>query len=118
MASDWMGGGKFVPGNSPISLSLHCTSDEEIKTLFDGLSAGGKVTQPLADQFWGDTFGTLVDKFGIAWMLNARQGSALTGLCHQLRICPSSCLFGLSARADWHSFRALSRSPFCIRAIA
>jgi PhnB protein len=69
MASDWMGQGKFVNGNS-ISLSIHCTSDAEIKALFAGLSAGGKVTMPLADQFWGATFGTLVDKFGIAWMLN------------------------------------------------
>jgi PhnB protein len=69
MASDWMGGGAFVPGNS-ISLSIPCTSEEEIKTLFGRLSAGGKITQPLADQFWGATFGSLVDKFGIAWMLN------------------------------------------------
>jgi PhnB protein len=69
MASDWMGRGGFVQGNA-ISLSLHCTSDEEIETLFAGLSSGGAVGQPLADQFWGAKFGTLVDKFGIAWMLN------------------------------------------------
>jgi PhnB protein len=69
MASDWMGRDGFVQGNS-ISLSLHCTSEEEIKTLFGGLSADGKVSRPLADQFWGATFGSLVDKFGIAWMLN------------------------------------------------
>jgi PhnB protein len=69
MASDWMSGGGFVQGNS-ISLSIHCTSDEEIKALFAGLSSGGKVTQALADQFWGATYGSLVDKFGIAWMLN------------------------------------------------
>ena len=49
MASDWMGGGEFVQGNS-ISLSIGCTSDEEIKTLFSALSAGGKVVQPLADR--------------------------------------------------------------------
>jgi PhnB protein len=69
MASDWMAGGEFVQGNS-ISLSLNCTSEEEIKTLFVGLSAGGKVNQPLADMFWGATFGSLVDRFGVAWMLN------------------------------------------------
>jgi len=69
MASDWMGRAGFVQGNS-ISLSLHCTSDGEIKTIFGSLSSGGRVTQPLADQFWGATFGTLVDRFGIAWMLN------------------------------------------------
>ena len=75
MASDWMGGGTFVQGNS-ISLSLQCTSDEEIKTLFSGLAAGGKVTQPLADQFWGATYGSLVDKFGVAWMLNYDKSQA------------------------------------------
>jgi PhnB protein len=75
MASDWMGGGTFVQGNS-ISLSLQCTSDEEIKTLFGGLAAGGNVTQPLADQFWGATYGSLVDKFGVAWMLNYDKSQA------------------------------------------
>src|ERR1019366_9808392 len=69
MASDWMSRSGLSRGNN-ISLSLHCTSDEEIRTLFAKLSAGGKVVSPLADQFWGATFGTLVDQFGIDWMLN------------------------------------------------
>jgi len=69
MASDWMSTTAFSRSNS-ISLSIHCTSDEEIRTLFAKLAEGGKVVHPLADQFWGATFGTLVDKFGIDWMLN------------------------------------------------
>ena len=69
MASDWMDGQGFVRGNS-ISLSMHCGSEEEIKHLFSNLSAGGKIKAPLADQFWGATFGMLTDKFGIDWMLN------------------------------------------------
>jgi PhnB protein len=69
MASDWMGGGQRVNGNS-ITLSIPCTSADQINTLFANLSSGGKVTIPLADQFWGATFGALTDQFGINWMLN------------------------------------------------
>lgn len=31
------------------------------------ISAGGKETMPVADQFWGDRYGTFVDPFGFAW---------------------------------------------------
>jgi PhnB protein len=68
MASDMMDPG-FVRGNS-ISLALICTSSEEIKTFFSKLSAGGQVTHPLKEEFWGSTFGQLTDKFGVEWMLN------------------------------------------------
>ena len=68
MASD--GTGQEVTQGTNISLSINCTSDEEIKSLFEKLSAGGKVTMPLADQFWGATFGMLTDKYGFHWMLN------------------------------------------------
>ena len=37
---------------------------------FDALAAGGKVTMPLADMFWGARFGMLVDAYGIQWMFN------------------------------------------------
>ena len=33
------------------------------------VAAGARVTMPLADMFWGDRFGTLVDPFGHAWGL-------------------------------------------------
>jgi PhnB protein len=32
-------------------------------------SAGAKVDQPLADQFWGDRYGKLTDPFGHTWSL-------------------------------------------------
>ena len=50
-------------------------SKEEADRLFNGLSAGGKVTMPMADTFWGDYFGMFTDKFGINWMVsyNAKQ---------------------------------------------
>ncbi|MCB0727869.1 MAG: VOC family protein [Ignavibacteriae bacterium] len=70
MASDGGGmKGQLVKGNT-INLSLNCSSDEEIEEYFNKLSEGGKITMPLAEQFWGAKFGMLTDKFGIDWMLN------------------------------------------------
>jgi PhnB protein len=61
--------GKVEPGNN-IQLSLAPSSREEADKLFNGLSAGGKVTMPMADAFWGAYFGMCEDKFGIRWMIN------------------------------------------------
>ena len=43
---------------------------KELRGYFTKLSAGGSVTQPLATATWGDTFGMLVDKFGVSWLVN------------------------------------------------
>lgn len=59
----------FVEGNN-ISLSINTDSREEADRLFNGLSAGGKITMPLAETFWGAYFGMWSDKFGIHWMVN------------------------------------------------
>ena len=56
-------------GNN-ISLSINTDSREEADRVFNGLSAGGKVSMPLADTFWGAYFGMWTDKFGINWMVN------------------------------------------------
>jgi PhnB protein len=37
---------------------------------FEMLSAGGKVTMPLQDTFWGARFGIVVDPYGVSWMFN------------------------------------------------
>jgi PhnB protein len=68
MASD--GREKHATGEPAISLSVEFTDRAEQEVAFEKLSAGGKVTMPLADQFWGARFGMLVDKFGIHWMMN------------------------------------------------
>jgi len=68
MGSDMLGA-ELQQGNS-ISLSITCSSDEEINTFFANLSAGGKVRDPLAMMFWGAKFGALTDKFGLNWILN------------------------------------------------
>jgi PhnB protein len=62
-------GHKVTPGTN-FHLSLEMESKEETEKIFNGLSAGGNVTMPLADTFWGAYFGMLTDKFGIQWMVN------------------------------------------------
>lgn len=69
MASDTMPGQPVVKGNN-VSLSLNCTSKEQMDKLFKSLSAGGQVTMPCEDTFWGAYFGMFTDKFGMHWMLN------------------------------------------------
>jgi PhnB protein len=69
MASDTMPGAPFVQGNN-VHLNIDCESVDEIERLFAALGKGGKVTMPLADQFWGARFGMLTDKFGLNWMFN------------------------------------------------
>jgi PhnB protein len=61
--------GKVNPGQH-MSLSIGADSKEEADKIFNGLAAGGKITMPIADTFWGAYFGMLVDKFGFDWMVN------------------------------------------------
>lgn len=42
------------------------------RALFEMLSAGGRVTVPFKQQFWGDHYGNFTDKFGVQWALNCR----------------------------------------------
>ena len=68
MASD-MSREKLVEGNT-VQLCINCSSMEEINSFFSKLSVGGKITDPLAEMFWGATYGALTDKFGKHWLLN------------------------------------------------
>ncbi len=62
-------GFKLTSGNN-FQLSVEVESKSEAEKYFKGLSAGGKVTMPLADTFWGAYFGMTTDKFGINWMVS------------------------------------------------
>jgi PhnB protein len=71
MGSDTGGewGAGYLQGNN-FTISITAASREEADKLFNGLSAGGKVTMPLAKTFWSECFGTFTDKFGINWMVS------------------------------------------------
>lgn len=62
-------GFQLVEGNN-VHIMVMPDTREEADRLFAELSAGGKIEMAMEDQFWGDYFGSLVDKFGIGWMVN------------------------------------------------
>ncbi len=59
---------KLTPGNN-FSISIAAESKEDADRFFEALSAGGNVTMPMSQTFWGDYFGSCEDKFGINWMI-------------------------------------------------
>ncbi len=62
-------GQELEQGNN-IYISAHPESKEEADRIFNALSEGGEVEMPIADQMWGDYYGSLKDKFGVLWMVN------------------------------------------------
>lgn len=61
----------YHPGNN---VAIFLDGDGgELRGYFEKLSAGGTVTMPLEQQSWGDQAGSLVDRFGISWMVNIAQ---------------------------------------------
>ncbi len=71
MISDVFKGQQVSTGGN-IQLSLEVDNVNKIEELFNKMAEGGKITMPLADQFWGAKFGMLTDKFGISWMFNCQ----------------------------------------------
>jgi PhnB protein len=73
LASDMVPDG-LTKGNAMV-LALQCASEQELRTHFSKLSAGGKVVYPVDKAVWGGLYGQLVDKFGNEWMLNFTSAS-------------------------------------------
>lgn len=77
MASDQIAGmgTPHVPGTN-MSVSIQPASREEADRVFSALSEGGDITMPLADQFWGDYYGSLTDRYDVQWMVNYHPSTA------------------------------------------
>ncbi len=58
-----------IQGNL-FNISITADSKEEADSLFKALSAGGNISMPIADTFWGAYFGMCADQFGVQWMVN------------------------------------------------
>ena len=69
MASDTPRRMAYTPGND-VSLSFNGNDAETLHRYWDGLSDGATITQPLVAAQWGDDFGMLTDKFGVAWLFS------------------------------------------------
>jgi uncharacterized glyoxalase superfamily protein PhnB len=54
-------------GGTPVTIHMFV---EDVDTSFNkALAAGAQVRMPLADMFWGDRYGVLVDPFGHLWSM-------------------------------------------------
>lgn len=62
-------GFKLVQGNN-VYINLSPDTRAETDRLFNALAEGGRVEMALAEQFWGDYYGSLCDRFGVQWMFN------------------------------------------------
>jgi PhnB protein len=69
MAADIMRHMDYRQGNT-MAMTLSGDNKEELSAYFDKLAAGGTIQQPLLEAPWGDTFGSLIDKYGVEWMVN------------------------------------------------
>lgn len=58
-------GSRAPAGPSPVTLHL-CVEDCDA-TIATAAAAGGTVTMPAADMFWGDRYGQVRDPFGHMW---------------------------------------------------
>jgi PhnB protein len=52
------------------SVSLGMKDPAEAERIFQTLAENGKVQMPLQKTFWAQSFGMLVDQFGVPWMVN------------------------------------------------
>jgi len=62
-------GFKVNMGNNSY-IMVHTDTKEEADRIFNALSAGGKVEMAMADQPWGDYYGSFWDKYGVGWMVD------------------------------------------------
>jgi len=66
-ASDWLMPNRTPVRGNTVCLYLSGGTKQELKIVFDKLSEGADVTDPLKEQFHG-LYGALNDKFGVRWM--------------------------------------------------
>jgi PhnB protein len=52
------------------SISLSGDDADTLRGWFEALAQGGEVTMPLEQAPWGDSFGTVTDKYGVGWLVN------------------------------------------------
>ena len=73
-ASDWLALNETPVRGSTVCLFLSGGPYEDLKTLFDKLSQGAEITNPLKEVFFG-VYGALNDRFGVRWMFQTHKGN-------------------------------------------
>ncbi len=74
MATDMVGEQGLQTGNA-VSLAIHCSTEDEIRTYYDKLAACGRKDHALEFTFSGALFGDVTDKYGNHWLLHKDQNS-------------------------------------------
>ncbi|MET1043311.1 MAG: VOC family protein [Microbacteriaceae bacterium] len=69
MGADTPNGMDYTTGTN-YAVSLSGDDESELRGYWDKLSDGGTVSMPLEKAPWGDSFGQLVDKYGVSWLVN------------------------------------------------
>lgn len=71
-ASDWLRPDRTPVRGNTVCLYLSGGTRNDLKGVFERLSDGAQVTDPLSEQFFG-AYGALNDRFGVRWMLHSDQ---------------------------------------------
>lgn len=77
-ASDWLAPTETPVRGNTVCIFLSGGTLPELKSLFEKLSAGAKVTNPLQPAFFG-TYGALNDRFGVRWMFAGNYAASKEG---------------------------------------
>jgi predicted 3-demethylubiquinone-9 3-methyltransferase (glyoxalase superfamily) len=74
-----LGDQAFIAFDSPIrhdfdftpsmSIFVTCDSEQEVRSLFDQLAAGGDVKMPVGDYGFSACFGWTTDRYGVSWQI-------------------------------------------------
>lgn len=56
-----------------MSISIELDDEDSVKSAFNTLKEGGKVTMELQKTFWSKFFGSVEDKFGVNWLLSVKE---------------------------------------------
>jgi len=57
-----------ITGEHISFLITYGTVDEVTKT-FENLAVGGTIVEPLAEVFWSELYGFVIDRFGVHWQV-------------------------------------------------
>jgi len=83
------GGGALFAGDCPgqmpyegikgVSMTVEYPTVAEAGKVFAALAEGGRITMPMQGAFWAKSWGMLVDRFGLAWIVNGEPIPVPTG---------------------------------------
>jgi uncharacterized glyoxalase superfamily protein PhnB len=62
---EWGSKGPKMLGGTPVTIHLQVPNADEV--FQRAVDAGAEVRMPIADMFWGDRYGIVIDPFGHSW---------------------------------------------------